>query len=218
MKELRVWTGPMGGSKTTGALHAARRYERLGQKVVLIRPRVSVRAHEQHGMLVTKNGEKYPAKECDDADEILSLAEGAQVIWIDEPFLFTNEARVYEHITTIRKTSLILVSTLGCDAEHKPFFTSAPKILSVADQINWCPADCDCCGDMNAASRHVIHVNYTPGESCPGGEESFSAACPECWTYLQQFPPTERRSHFLRGATKIALTEEFLEWFNKHTN
>lgn len=190
----------MGGSKTTGALHAARRYERLKYKVVLIRPSISVRAHEQHGLLVTKNGEKYPALECDDAKRIFELGYNFDVVWIDEPFLFSNESKVYDEVTKLREKSIILLSTLGCDADHRPFFTSAPKLISVADQINWCPADCDCCGAINAATRHVIHVNYTPGESCPGGEESFSAACPKCWTYLQQFPPPLRRSHFLYKA------------------
>lgn len=200
MRELRVWTGPMGGAKTTGALHAARRYERLGFKVVLIRPKVSIRAHEAAGTLVTKNGERFPAKECSSSYDVGCLAKGADVVWIDEPFLFSSEHALFEVISELRKTSIILVSAIGCDCDQKPFGETMPKLLATADQINWCAADCDCCGDMNTGTRHVILVNYVPGQPCPGGEESYSAACPECWTYLQQFPPPERRAKFLRNA------------------
>lgn len=202
MKELRVWTGPMGGAKTTGALHAARRYQRLGYNVVLIRPKVSIRAHEQHGTLVTKNGEKFPALETDTAFDVEKLAAGADVVWIDEPFLFKDEAFLFDWITNIRRNSIVLVSAIGCDCDQKPFGHTMPRLLSVADQINWCAADCDSCGDMNTATRHVILVNYVPGQPCPGGEESYCAACPECWTYLQQFPPPERRANFLRSSRK----------------
>lgn len=187
----------MGGSKTTGALHAARRYERLGHKVILIRPKVSVRAHEKHSLLVTKNGEKYPAFECKASCDVEELAKAADVVWIDEPFLFSQEEALFDIITKIRANSVILISAIGCDAEHKPFGHTMPKLLATADQINWCPADCDCCGGMNIATRHVILVPYTSGKPCPGGEESYCAACPECWTYLQQYPPMERKSKFL---------------------
>lgn len=195
---LVVYTGPMAGSKSTAALHAARRYERLGYKVVLIRPRISVRSHEQHGVLVTKNGEKYPASECDDSSEILELAKDADVVWIDEPFLFKTESAVYDVVTTIRETSVVLVSTLGCDADQKPFFTSAPKLIAVADHVQFCNADCDSCGGFGIGTRHVIHVPYKHGEICPGGIDIFSSACPRCWNYLQQFEPSERRDHFIR--------------------
>lgn len=193
----------MGGSKTTGALHAARRYERLGYKVVLIRPVVSIRSHEQQGVLVTKNGEKFPALECDAAFGVEILAKGADVVWIDEPFLFRDEASLFQVIEDIRQKSIVLISAIGCDCDQKPFGTTMPKLLSVADQINWCSADCDCCGEMNTGTRHVILVSYVPGQPCPGGEESYVAACPECWTYLQQFEPPERRAKFLRGRPAI---------------
>jgi len=187
----------MGGSKTTGALHTARRYERLGFKVVLIRPAISIRSHEKLGVLVTKNGEKFPSKECDGASDILPLVKGYDVVWIDEPFLFKGEANLFDHVARIRETSIILISGIGCDCDQKPFGATMPRLLSVADQINWCPADCDCCGAINGATRHVILVPYTPGKPCPGGEESYCAACPECWTYLQQYHPADRKSKFL---------------------
>lgn len=189
----------MGGSKTTGALHAARRYERLGYKVVLIRPTISIRSHEKLGLLVTKNGEKFPAKECENSIDVPTLAKGYDVVWIDEPFLFKGEASLFDHIAHIRDTSIILISGIGCDCDQKPFGSTMPKLIAVADQINWCSADCDCCGDINTGTRHVILVDYVPGQPCPGGEESYVAACPGCWTYLQEFPPAERRSKFIRA-------------------
>lgn len=189
----------MGGAKTTGALHAARRYQRLGYAVKLIRPSISVRAHEEHGLLVTKNGESFPAEECTYARDVAHLVYGANVIWLDEPFLFNGEQDLFDVVCQIRSHSIVLVSAISCDAEQKPFGLTMPKLLSVADQITWCSADCDCCGDIDAATRHVILRPYEPGKPCPGGEESYCAACPECWTYLQQFPPEARRDHFKRA-------------------
>lgn len=198
LKELRVWTGPMGSAKTTGALHVARRYERLKYKVILVRPTISIRTHEEHGVLVTKNGERYPAYECDEASGIVSIyhEHRPDVLWIDEPFLFRNEKLLFDYIVYIRRTSIILVSAIGCNSEQEPFGETTPKLIASADEINWCKADCDSCGGINQASRHTILVKNTPGEPCPGGVESYAATCVSCWNSLIEFPPEDRRANF----------------------
>jgi thymidine kinase len=201
MKPLYVWTGPMGAAKSTGALHAARRYQRMGKKVALIRPAISVRQHEAKGVLVTKNGESFTAFEVDSAAEVAKAAAEAEVLWVDEPFLFDDEPILFDIIQALRKEKVVLISALGADAELRPFGRTMPRLLSVADEVIHCKADCDVCGGMNQATRTLICVDYTSGEKKVGGTESYSAACPACWTFLQTVEPAKRRQHFVHKGT-----------------
>jgi thymidine kinase len=196
MKALCCWVGPMRGAKSTSALHAARRYQRLGSKVVLIRPPVSVRSHERQGLLITKNGETFPALECSNSDEFGKLANGADVVWIDEPFLFDNEKEVFSNIEKLRKNKTILVSTIGCDCFQKPIWESTGKILATADKIEFCTADCDFCLKFDVASRHINLFDLEHGKSAPGGD--FATVCIACWNLLQKVPPLERSVKFIK--------------------
>lgn len=200
MKPLYVWTGPMGAAKTTGALHAARRYARMGIKVALVRPEISVRPHEQKGLLVTKNGESFPATEVVSAAEVVKAAGDAEVLWVDEPFLFDDEPVLFTELQEARRRKTILISAISADAELLPFGRTMPRLLAVADDIIHCKADCDVCGKMGQATRTLICVDYTTCEKKVGGAESYSAACPTCWTVLQAIPPADRRQHFLTNS------------------
>ena len=185
MKSLTVWTGPMGSSKTTGALHAARRYQRQKLAVKLVRPINRVRQYEKHGLLVTKNGETFPATELEAASDITKSVIDADVVWIDEVFLFKDEEILYDLIQGLRKTKEILVSALSADCYLTPFKQSMPKLLAVADEIIHCKADCDLCGEMNKATRTLLCIDGIPqGQTHVGGGESYASTCPKCLTLL----------------------------------
>lgn len=195
MKTLTIWVGPMASEKSTGALHKAKRYQRLHKKVKLFRPKISIRSHEKPGLLVTKNGESFKSIDVDSAQEIKDFSNDCEIIWIDEPFLFSDEDVLFEIIQDLRKDKDILVSSLGSDCYLNPFKTTIPRLLAVADEIKQCKADCDCCGAMNKATRTLLCVaNIPPGQIHVGGNESYGAVCPGCWTILMDLPADKRKA------------------------
>lgn len=193
MKLLRAWIGPMSAAKTTGALHAARRYARQGQRVVLIRPTRSQRAHEgSDGRLRTKDGTVFDAVNVQSAKEIFINCVGYDVVWVDEPALFDDEELLFDEVVTVRNSSIVLVSGLGATSEMTPFGMSMPRLLSVADEIIWNSADCDVCRKHGNATRTLFIGEKKSGNVLVGGAETYCPACPECWTRITTAAPTER--------------------------
>ena len=194
MKEMIVWIGPTHSEKSTRAAQAARRYARLGNKVLLLRPRCSIRPHprdpsmgDRPGMLVTKGGMNYPSTEFDSLDELESLSDGADVVWIDEIMLAAGQepgkqGKAFDSITRIRKRSIVLISALSATSELEVFTDLMGRLLAVADEIIQCRADCDCCGAMSAATRSFYVPGDKEGQVEVGGEDIYEALCPSCWT------------------------------------
>ena len=206
MKLLRIWSGPMSASKSEGALQVAVRYERHNLTVVLVRPTKSRRSHElRSGTLTTKAGKSYPAIDVDSALDITKHCETADVIWIDEPALFDQEERLFDVVAGLRKKSIILISGLGSTSELEPFGSSMPRLMAVADQINWTKADCDLCGSHDAATRSLYIGAATKTEQVRvGGAESYVPSCPDCWTQLMLLEPPARRPYLAINATAVA--------------
>jgi thymidine kinase len=174
-------TGPVHAEKSTKAVQIARRYDRLHAKVVLVRPKRSVRKHERPGFLVTKSGLEYPSTEVDSTAGIAPAAYGADVVWIDEPALFPDEERLYDVVNSLRRTTPFLVSGLSATSEGEPFGTSMPRLMAVADKVILLKADCDFCGRFNIATRSIC-LQEKDGQVLVGGTDVYKAACSKCWS------------------------------------
>ena len=188
MKSLTIWTGPVASEKTTRALRHARRLLRRGYDIPwVIRPTKSVRAHERDmsgdcgGFLVTKAGERFPSMECETIREIADAAEGCSAVWIDEPMLFDEEEGVFDEVARLRKYSPILLSGCSADSDLNPFKTSFPRLIAVADRVEFCRADCDGCGTLGSATRSIC-LTGKHEQVLVGGEETYRPLCPDCWT------------------------------------
>lgn len=188
MRSLKIWTGPVASEKTTRALRHARRLLRRGHDIPwVIRPTKSVRDHEKDeegictGYLVTKAKEKFPSTECETIAGILAAASDCSVVWIDEPMLFDEEPGVYDAVTEIRRTRTVLLSGCAADSDLNPFKTSFPRLISVADQVEFCRADCDGCGTLGVATRSICLIGKDE-QVLVGGEETYRPLCPRCWT------------------------------------
>jgi len=206
VKLLRVFAGPMSASKSEGALQVAVRYERHNLKVVLVRPAKSRRSHEQRpGTLTTKAGKSYPSTDVNSSLDIAAHCDEADVVWIDEPALFDQEEKLFDVVAELRKKSIILISGLGSTSELEPFGTSMPKLMSVADQINWATADCDLCGGHDVATRSLYIGAATKTEQvCVGGAESYVPSCPDCWTQLMMLEPAARRTYLTTNTAAVS--------------
>jgi thymidine kinase len=188
MRSLKIWTGPVASEKTTRALRRARRLLRHGYDIPwVIRPTKSVRKHEKDedgkclGSLVTKAGERYPSFECETVQELLAAAENCDAVWIDEPMLFDEEPGVFDAVVKLRKTKPILLSGLSADSDLSPFKTSFPRLISIADRVEFCRGDCDGCATLGIATRSIC-LTGKDVQVLVGGEETYRPLCPKCWT------------------------------------
>jgi len=184
MKTLRIWTGPVASEKTTKALYAAKRLMRMGHDLVLVRPPCSRRPHEgsNGGMLVTKGGERWPCIEVKSALELARAADGATAIWLDEPFMFEDQKKLYKVVRKILRKTHVLVSTIAATSELEPISPSISALLAIADEVHHCRADCDDCQRLGIASRSW-HLSGPKIEKVKtGGEESYEPKCPKCWS------------------------------------
>lgn len=190
MKQLIVYTGPVHSEKSTHALRASSRHQRLKKQVVLVRPLQSIRPDpndpeggDRVGTLVTKNGEEFPSKDTAYARDMRAFTDHADVVWIDEPQLWPDEVEVFEAVQRIRRRSIVIISGLAATSELEPFGTSMPKLLAVADEIMLCKADCDACAVYGIASRsRYVGVEAKEGQVKVGGALVYDADCPVCWT------------------------------------
>jgi len=184
MKSLRIWTGPVASEKTTKALYAAKRLMRRGNDLVLVRPPCSRREHEvaHDGFLVTKSGERWPCIEVKSVLEIEAAAEGADVLWLDEPFMFAEQKKLYTAVKRVLRKSAVLISTIAATSEMEPISSSISALLSIADEVHHCRADCDDCQHLGNASRSWHIAGPKTEKVKTGGEESYEPKCPACWT------------------------------------
>lgn len=194
MKKLTIFVGPVHAEKSTHAAQTARRLQRLGNLVKLLRPRCSVRPSvldpsngDRPGTLVTKNGVDFPSIEYDSLDEIIEVSAHADVVWFDELMLAAaqepgKQVKAFKDIAKIRERSTILISALSATSEMEVFSDLMGRLLAVADEIVSCRADCDRCGKFAGATRSFFSDGSKTSKVQVGGEESYLALCPECWT------------------------------------
>ena len=197
MKLLRVWIGCMGSAKTTSALHAAQRYQRVGKRVLLVRPTRSVRSNETQELLITRTQSSFKAMCVDRPPEILWYSSEYDVVWVDEPALFTDEDDLYDTVQEIRKKQIVLVSGLCSTVDVAPFGISTPKIVAVADEVNHLKADCDCCGGCGIATRTLLINGEQVDGIKIGGCEAYCAVCPNCWEAFMTIPVESRKGYLL---------------------
>ena len=160
----------------------------MGHDLVLIRPPCSKRSHEsdQDGFLVTKGGERWPCLDVKSAVDLEDAAEGAGVVWIDEPFMFEDQGKLFKAVMRIRRKSDVLISTISMTSEMTPVSASVSALLAVADEIHHCRADCDDCQRLGNASRSWYLAGPKKEKVKTGGEESYEPKCPSCWNTLHK--------------------------------
>lgn len=133
-------------------------------------------------MLVTKGGDKWPCIEVKSSLEIEEAAEGADAVWLDEPFMFDEQKKLYKVVKRLLRKHDVLISTIAATSEMEPISPSVSALLAIADEIHHCRADCDDCQRMGNASRSWHLAGPKTEKVKTGGEESYEPKCPRCWS------------------------------------
>ena len=90
MAELKIYTGPMHGGKTTKLLAALERYTYQNKRVKLFKPAIDNRFSLEQ--VVTHSGKSWDAIRVREARDILDNVKDAQVVAVDEQFMIPGSA------------------------------------------------------------------------------------------------------------------------------
>ena len=173
--ELKIFTGPMFGGKTTRMLAALERYQYQNRSTMLFKPWFDERYSKEN--VVTHKGQEHTSILVSSGDEILEKGMEADVVAVDEMFMIAGSAEAL--IALFHKGKTILVSTLQLSSEPSGYkaFDEVKSLMPWATSIEICPAVCSQC-DRDAF--YTQRIGEQPKQILVGGAEAYQ---PVCWKH-----------------------------------
>ncbi len=170
---IEVVCGCMFSGKTEELIRRLRRAQIAKQKVAVFKPKVDNRYSSVN--IVTHSDQSLMAKVIEDAEEIFSFMDDAQVIGIDEgQFFKQNLVEVCEKLAFQGKR--VIVAGLDQDYRGKPF-DPMPQLLAIAEYITKTLAICVICG--NPADR-TQRKSASQDRVVVGAKDIYEARCRKC--------------------------------------
>ena len=169
MAELKIFTGPMYGGKTTRLLSALERYSYQKKNIALFKPSIDERYSIES--VVTHSGVEWAAHRVPNGEEILKqMPFCTDVVAVDEMFMIEGSAEAVIDLYKSGKT--VLISTLQLSYRAEPF-EEVQMIMPFATSVEVCPAVCFCGEDAYFTHRlgegdELIQV---------GGSEEYEPRC-----------------------------------------
>jgi thymidine kinase len=175
--EFVIFTGPMFGAKSSRLLAALDRAKYQSKKIIAFKPKMDHRYSD--GEIVTHSGNKWPAICVSSGDEIVKLANGADIVAVDEAFMIDDCSRALIGLFHSGKT--VYVSSIQLSA-YGDSFDEMTKLFPWATKIELCPAVCPLCG--KDAYYTVAKVDGL-SEISVGGADKYEPRCFEHTNFLQ---------------------------------
>ncbi len=171
---IEVVCGSMFSGKTEELIRRLKRAKIANKKVEIFKPGIDTRYDTID--VVSHNANSIRSTPITHSENILLLAEGVDVVGIDEAqFLDAELPRVCEQLA--QKGIRVIIAGLDMDFEGKPF-GPIPHLLSIADYITKVNAICVKCGD-------IAHFSYrtSPDKNkiLLGEMESYQPRCRTCF-------------------------------------
>ncbi|MGN6616602.1 MAG: thymidine kinase [Ilyomonas sp.] len=171
---IEVICGSMFSGKTEELIRRLKRAKIANLKVEIFKPKVDVRYNEEQ--VVSHDANSIMSSPIENSQEILLLAQDADVIGIDEAQFFDNEiVAVCEKLAL--KGVRVIVAGLDMDYKGKPF-GSMPQLLAVADYITKLHAICIKCGNIANISYRKTEQN---GQVVLGEKDVYEPRCRKCY-------------------------------------
>lgn len=170
---IEVITGCMFSGKTEELIRRLRRAQIAKQKVKIFKPKIDSRYSQES--IVSHNEQSLPSILIDDIIEILSYANDAQVIGIDEAQFF-NEGIVHICNLLASKGKRVIVAGLDQDYTGKPF-EPIPQLLAIAEYITKQHAICVVCGNPADKTQRKIAESE---RVIVGAADIYEARCRKC--------------------------------------
>ncbi|MBL6875455.1 MAG: thymidine kinase [Chitinophagales bacterium] len=171
---IEVVCGSMFSGKTEELIRRLRRAIIANKKVQIFKPELDVRYDEREVVSHDKNS--IPSTPVSHSQNILLLADGIEVVGIDEAQFFDMELMsVCEKLA--KRGTRVIIAGLDMDFQGKPF-GPMPYLLSIADYITKVHAICVPCGEIALHSFRKISNEKTV---LLGERESYEPRCRKCF-------------------------------------
>lgn len=171
---IEVVCGSMFSGKTEELIRRLRRAIIANKKVQIFKPELDVRYDEREVVSHDKNS--IPSTPVSHSQNILLLADGIEVVGIDEAQFFDMELMsVCENLA--KRGTRVIIAGLDMDFQGKPF-GPMPYLLSIADYITKVHAICVPCGEIALHSFRKISNEKTV---LLGERESYEPRCRKCF-------------------------------------
>ena len=177
--------GSMFSGKTEELIRRLRRAEIAGQSVGVFKPSTDSRYHAAD--VVSHDRRAYPGQPVGTAEAVLALAEGLNVVGIDEAQFFDDALPgVCERLA--ERGHRVIVAGLDMDFRGKPF-GPMPALLAVAEYITKVHAICAQCGNLATHSFRIV----AEGEQVMlGAADAYEARCRHCFKLGAMLPFKKR--------------------------
>jgi thymidine kinase len=169
----------MFSGKSEELIRRLRRAEIAGQRVLIVKPRIDDRYDIGH--VVSHAGAKMRAVAVSKPEDIPGLADGYDVIGIDEVQFFAAEI-VLAIDALVERGKRIVVSGLDQDFRGLPF-GAMPELLCRAELVDKLQAVCHRCGGPATMTQRLVDGYPAPADGATivvGALDSYEARCRGC--------------------------------------
>ncbi|NCI48149.1 thymidine kinase [Sediminibacterium soli] len=170
---IEVICGSMFSGKTEELIRRLKRAKIANLKTEIFKPSIDIRYDETQ--VVSHDANSIQSTPIDNSQTILLMAEGVNVVGIDEAQFFDAEI-VHVCETLALRGTRVIVAGLDMDYLGKPF-GQMPNLLSIADYITKLHAICVRCG--NIANVSFRKTDQT-GQVLLGEKETYEPRCRKC--------------------------------------
>lgn len=184
--------GGMFSGKTEELIRRAKRAHIAGQNVVVVKPKVDNRYHDED--VVSHNKNSLPGLVVDTADQIVLLTGDAEVICIDEAQFFDLQLMNVAN-TLANDGKRVIIAGLDMDYEGRPF-EPMPQLLAIAEYVTKLHAVCAESGTMAHYSQRVVESD---DRVLVGETDAYEPRSRHCYR-----PPVDKR----RGKPIVPISKE----------
>ncbi len=164
----------MFSGKTEELIRRLKRAKIANLKVEIFKPAIDIRYDETK--VVSHDANTIHSTPIDNSQTILLLAEGVDVVGIDEAQFFDDEIMHVCEVLAVRGVRVI-VAGLDMDYLGKPF-GQMPNLLSIADYITKLHAICMKCGNIANISYRKTNQE---GQVVLGEKDTYEPRCRKCY-------------------------------------
>ncbi len=172
--------GPMFSGKSEELIRRLRRAEIAGQAVMIAKPRLDDRYDIGH--VVSHSGHRIRAVGVDDPAAIVRLAEGYEVVGIDEVQFF-GDAVVDVLVALADGGMRVIAAGLDLDFRGEPF-GPMPQLLARAELVDKLQAVCLRCGGPATRTQRLVDGVPAPFDGATiqvGALDAYEARCRGCF-------------------------------------
>ena len=171
---IEIICGSMFSGKTEELIRRLKRAKFAKLKITVFKPKVDVRYDNKN--VVSHNKEKILAIPINSPEEIIPLAEGSQVVAIDEAQFF-NHNLVTVCNSLANKGKRVIIAGLDMDFLGKPFGIM-PQLLAIAESITKVHAICLECG---AVANYSFRLTKNEELVQLGQKSEYKPLCRKCF-------------------------------------